>query len=148
MTAADLASQVGDIVRRVPGVRVAYLFGSRATGHAWGESDLDVAVRFDHQMDDAARASARLDLIEALTESLGALGERADVADLDRVSTAVAFQAVQSGRCVYAKSKSDRVRAVVDVMRRYDDDAPRRALFRSAALRAVARMTEGPDGRR
>jgi hypothetical protein len=33
-------------------------------------------------------------------------------------------------------------------MRRYDDDAPRRALFRRAARRAVERLPESLHGRR
>jgi predicted nucleotidyltransferase len=143
----ELASHVAAAVRKTPGARVAFLFGSHVTGHVWAESDLDVAVRFVAQFDDDARWKAKLELIAALTDGLGRLGERADIVDLDRADSAIGFRAVRDGTCVFAASEAERVRAIVDVARRYDDDAPRRNLFKQAAERAVSRMQEPSDGR-
>jgi predicted nucleotidyltransferase len=85
---AEAAEQVG--------ARVAILFGSQVTGRTWAESDLDVAVSWDWRRTDEERHRATLELIALLTDRLGALGERADVLDLDRGSSAVAFKAIRA----------------------------------------------------
>jgi hypothetical protein len=54
--------------------------------------------------------------------------------------------AIRDGVRVHGTSKAECVQAIVDVMRRYDDDAPRRALFRRAAVSAVDRMPEARRG--
>jgi predicted nucleotidyltransferase len=126
---------------------VGYVFGSRVSGRAWAESDLDIAVRWDRTLDAAALKRSTLALVGALTDALGELGERADIVDLDRAGSAVAFRAVRDGILVYETSKAERVRALVDVVRRYDDDAPNRALFRRAALDAAGRFGEERRGR-
>lgn len=142
-----LRSQIANAARETPGVLVAFLFGSQLTNRTWAESDLDVAVRWDSKLDSTGRHRGTLSLIAALTDALGPLGERADIVDLDRVDSAVAFRAVRDGVCAYDVSKSERVRVIVDVIRRYDDDAPRRELFRRAALRAAQGSREAARGR-
>jgi predicted nucleotidyltransferase len=143
----ELHLRVTEALRKTSGARVAFLFGSQNHGQVWAESDLDVAVRWPADFDDDARWQARLALIGALTDLLGRLGERADIVDLDRADSAVGFKAVRDGICVFAVSDAERVRAIVDVARRYDDDAPRRDLFRRAARAAVGRMQEPSRGR-
>ncbi len=134
---SQLDREVAEAARHV-GARVAILFGSQVTGSTWAESDLDVAVRWEPGRTDESRHRGKLELIAALTDRLGALGERADVLDLDRGSSAVAFTAIRDGVLVFAASDAERVRCMVDVARRYDDDAPRRELFRRAAQAAMA----------
>jgi predicted nucleotidyltransferase len=116
------------------GIRVAWLFGSQATGRARADSDLDIAVSYDRALDADGRERLRRRLVEALTDSLGTLGERADLVDLDDCDSAVAFRAVSDGVLLFARSDSDRVRVVARVARRYDEEAPRRELFRRAAI--------------
>ena len=138
-----LVAAMATALRPLEGVRVAYLFGSRARGDAREDSDLDVAVSFDPRFDatdDRAREAVRRAIVAALTDALGAVGERADVVNLDRADSAVAFRAIREGHLLLARSESDRVRVEARVGRRYDDDAPKRALFRRAAQDAVARM--------
>jgi predicted nucleotidyltransferase len=121
------------------GARVAIVFGSRANGRSWQESDLDVGVRWERGLSEDDRRDRTLQLIAGLTDRLGPVGERADVLDIDRGASAVAFRAVQQGRLVFAASESERVRCIVDVVRRYDDDAPLRRLFQMAARRQFTR---------
>jgi hypothetical protein len=64
--------------------------------------------------------------------------KRADLTDLDRADGAVAFRAIRDGLCVFSRSDTHRVRAIVDVARRYDDETPMRELFREAARKADA----------
>ena len=144
--ARDISAKITDALGKCESVRVAFVFGSTVVGGTWAQSDLDIAVRWSFDFDDAQRLHARLKLIDVLTSGLGALGEKADIVDIDRASSAVAFRAISEGVCVYSGSDAERVDAVVDICRHYDDDAPWRARFRGAALAAVGRMKEGAHG--
>jgi predicted nucleotidyltransferase len=117
-------------------VRVAYLFGSRARAEpARADSDLDLGVVFASGLDERARDGERRSLVTALSTALGALGERADIVDLE-----AADRAICDGHLVCERSSAERVRIVTRVARRFEDDAPKRALFRRAARDAVMRM--------
>ncbi len=133
MTPEELTQCVGAALAGVEVVRVAWVFGSRIAGAATERSDLDVAVVLPRELDDAGRERVRRRIVAALTDAMGALGERADVVDVDRASSAVAFRAVRDGRRALARSESERVAAEVRIARRYDDEAPRREMFRRAA---------------
>lgn len=52
--------------------------------------------------------------------------------DLANADPAVAFKAIQ-GQLVLARDDAERRLLEVRIARRYDDDAPRRALYRRAA---------------
>lgn len=140
-TATDtLARAIQSALAPLEQVQVAYLFGSRARGTERRDSDLDLALAFTRGLDDAQRGRSKLQVIDALTAALGALGERADVVDLDRAGSALAFSAIARGRCVFARDRAERVRLEAHIARRYDDERPRRELMRAAAIRAAARM--------
>jgi predicted nucleotidyltransferase len=113
-------------------VRVAYVFGSQLTGRARTDSDLDLAVRFERGLDVAERLDVTLSLIDALTTRLGPLGERTDVVDLERCDPAVAFAAI-SGTRVLERDRAERIALEARIARTYEDDAPRRELYRRAA---------------
>ncbi len=136
----DLAVRLRTTLSQREAVTLAYFFGSRACGGARADSDLDVAVAFASGLDDYAREQERRAIVGALTDALGALGERADIVDLEKADSAVAFHAIRDGNLLWARSSADRIRVETRVARRYDDDAPKRALFRRAARDAVARM--------
>jgi predicted nucleotidyltransferase len=144
-TLDELVRAVRGGVERLP-VRAAWVFGSRVRGHARVDSDLDVAIAFDHALDARTKEDIRRSLVVALADELGAIGERADVVDLDVASTSVAFRAIREGVLAYERSKAERVQVMVRVMRRYDDAAPHRARARAAAIR-VARAMGATDGR-
>lgn len=116
----------------VAAVRVAYLFGSVATGKQHAASDLDLAISFTSSLDGRARHLSTLAIIAALADKLGALGERADVVDLDGASSAVAFAAI-NGCLVICRDVRERVLLETRIARRYDDEAPTRELYRRAA---------------
>lgn len=113
-------------------VRVAYVFGSTVAGTARPDSDLDLAVALDATLDAPAKHRTLLAIIGALTDELGPLGERVDLTDLAEADPAVAFKAIQGER-VLSRDERERRLLEVRVARRFEDDAPRRALYRRAA---------------
>jgi predicted nucleotidyltransferase len=127
-------------------VRVAYLFGSQALGTARADSDLDVALRFERAVSEQRRGELLLRIIEQLSKELGPLGERADLLDLDRASSTVAFRAIRDGKCVLSRHPRDRIRLEAQLARRYDDERPYRELFRRAARGAAERMSKASRG--
>ena len=137
MTSAveTLARQVAAALASVADIRVAWLFGSRVHDRARDDSDIDIAVSWPHDLDGAGREDGRRSIVAALTDALGPLGETADVVDIDRADSGVAFRAISEGRLVLELSAADRIAACTRVARRYDDDAPNRARFLEAARR-------------
>lgn len=133
-----LVARLRDALASVDGVRVAYLFGSRARGNARADSDIDVAVEFDRALDATARHDAYLDVI-ARAEDAASLSVLVDVVDLRRTDSAVAFRAITEGSLILARTPGERVAVEVFVGRNYDDDAYKRRLFEAAARRVAAR---------
>ncbi len=144
---ADFPDAVARALDPIASIRVAWLFGSRSKGTARADSDIDIAVAFAHDLDDRAREDARRDIVDALTDALGRLGERVDVVDLDRCDSAIGFAAIRHGQRLFARSERDRIEAEVSVCKRHADDEPRRQLFRAAAIEAARRMGEARGGR-
>jgi predicted nucleotidyltransferase len=144
-----LCAALANACAELPEVRLAYVFGSQLRGNARADSDLDLAIDTGYSTTPRERGAIKLQLIAVLTDRLGALGERADIVELREASPAVAFRVLQEGRIVKETSRAERVRLAAQLMRAYDDDAPRRALFLRAAIRVASRMAEGAQhGRR
>lgn len=136
----ELCAAVAEACAAVSEVRTAYVFGSRVRGNARSDSDLDLAVDFGCRLPQLARGQAKLQLIAAVTDRLGLLGEKTDVLDLRDTAPEVAFRALRDGRLVKQSSHAERVSLEARIMRAYDDDAPRRAIFLRAAKRAANQM--------
>lgn len=126
----DLIAKVREALEPLGEVRVAYVFGSRAGGRPHPGSDLDVAVSFARGTD---RHAAEKRVYDVLAAALGALGESADLLDLSQCGSAIAFKILREGTRALSRSEKERVALEAWIMRRYDDDAPRRKLFRDTA---------------
>jgi predicted nucleotidyltransferase len=135
VTNEDLVQRVAAALAPLSAVRGAWVFGSQLAGAARPDSDLDVGLLLAPELDAYGRHRARLDVVGALTDALGPLGERSDPVDLMRCDSAVAFAAIRFGRLALERAKAERVEAIVRICRRYEDDAPRRRLFERAAQR-------------
>ncbi len=148
MAAADpvLIDAIAKALGPIDAVRVAYLFGSRARGTARPDSDLDLAVAYPRDADSAQRECARRAIVAAVTDVFGALGEHTDVVDLEYAPSEIGFAAIHGVR-VLARTEEERVHIEVRVARRYDDESPRRELFRAAAKRVAEEMARRSDGR-
>ena len=143
----ELVARVSDALAGIRSVRVAYLFGSRARGTARPDSDLDIAVLYDPLLDANGRETVRRDVIDRLADSIGALGERADVVDLNRAGSAVGFRVIRDGRRLLERDRAERVRLEARIARAYDDERPRRELLRRGAIEAGRRLGAQVTGR-
>lgn len=116
------------------GIRFAYLFGSRATGHARDGSDADIAVM----------PSRPLGLLERERLTLG-LARAFEVPDVDLVSLDTANlelrgRVVQDGRPIYTVDEPARVAFEVRTRSEYFDFLPTlKALERSYLARVAER---------
>ncbi len=134
-----LVEGVARAVGAVPSVRLAWVFGSRIHGVPRADSDLDVGVVYARGLTGRERELARREVLQRLTDALGHLGEGADVVDLDRAASIVGFNALKHGALALERDGDERLAWVVRAIRKYQDDAPYRALFHEAAFGHGAR---------
>ena len=108
---------------RQPDVRLAYLYGSVATGQTWAESDLDVGVLFDDTLTPHERFRRALRMSSQVEEALDRAIE-ADVRELNDAPLEFLYQVYYHGCCLYARDENERVSFETRVMREYFDFAP------------------------
>lgn len=83
-------------VKRLPSLRLLYLFGSQASGDARPDSDWDIAFLADGDLDNVSRWH--------IAEELAAeLGQDVDLVDLKEASTVLKMQIVQKGRLLFGE---------------------------------------------
>jgi predicted nucleotidyltransferase len=129
----ELLSAVASALGPLSQVRAAWVFGSRARGDARPDSDLDVGVVYQRDLGPLDRELARREILQRLTDALGLLGEGADVVDLDRAGSSIAFQCLREGRLALERDADERAWWMVRAFRAYQDDAKYRALWKEAA---------------
>ncbi|MEW6590436.1 MAG: nucleotidyltransferase domain-containing protein [Pseudomonadota bacterium] len=86
----ELVRTLRQVLTEQGGVRLAILFGSRATGRATSDSDLDLAVMMAAPMD----AAEKISLIERIA---AATGLPVDLIDLKRVGEPLLGQILKQG---------------------------------------------------
>ena len=134
-------------LRSEPTVRLAWLFGSRVTGAARAESDVDVAVLVDDACADGPGAlkDSYFRLVPAMTGAV-----RSDLIDLVIINHApplLRHRVIRDGVLLYARSAEERSRFVRRSLTEYLDMEPR---LREQTRLLVRRMKEGRprhDGR-
>ncbi|MFC1705643.1 nucleotidyltransferase domain-containing protein [Planctomycetota bacterium] len=107
-------------------IRLAYLFGSRATERVRQESDIDVAILVDEA---AARdVSAEVSLIRRLAGRLGreVSSDLLDVVILNRASQVLCYRVLRDGVLLYERSQEERVQFFVRTVRELHDSEHRR----------------------
>jgi len=87
-----------EVLSREEGLQLALLFGSFADGRAGPESDVDVAVMFEHALD----AERKMHLIEQLVERTG---RAVDLVDLHRVGEPLLGQILKGRRLIGSDSE-------------------------------------------
>ncbi|KJB96090.1 DNA polymerase subunit beta [Skermanella aerolata KACC 11604] len=91
MTDSDILAAVREAL---PGVRRVYLFGSRAIGEEWPDSDLDLAVVLDGPADSVSLWMAGEDIASRLDVDV-------DLIDLLKADTVLKHQIVTNGKLLF-----------------------------------------------
>ena len=135
------------VVNMSPPVIAAYLFGSRATGKVWAESDVDVALLFGE-----TDASNQLEITGRLSEYLcQALGDvEVDVVSLDGVPTHFAYEILRTGKLAFCANPHERIQFEMGVFEKQTDEEPwlqigRRYLMTRVKTRQMLKKREGHD---
>jgi hypothetical protein len=123
-------------------VQAALLFGSRATGQAGAESDIDVAVLLTSVPEPSQRKATLARLFEALGRQLAA--DRLDVVILNDAAPKLAFQVLKHGHVSFQRSPEVLHRFRVATYSRHSDYEPVERFFRGVTKRrAAARSAHG-----
>ena len=91
ITDSDILAAVREAL---PGVRRVYLFGSRAVGEEWPDSDLDLAVVLDGPADSVSLWMAGEDIASRLDVDV-------DLIDLLKADTVLKHQIVTNGKLLF-----------------------------------------------
>lgn len=115
---------------REQGVRLAYLFGSQATGRARPDSDVDVAVLFGDGVPPSDYNRRQLELIGAVMDAFGK--NDVDVVILNEAPPLLAVEVLDHGKVLYNVDDALRVEFQVKALREYRDTEPLRRVLREA----------------
>jgi hypothetical protein len=122
-----LVDRLGKALAAVPGVRLGFLFGSRALGHPRQDSDFDVAVLVDEPL--ASEEPGKT--IRALAARLGreVSSERLDIVLLNRAPALLRHRVLRDGILLFQRAPAERVRFAIKTIRDYQDGCIRREEF-------------------
>jgi predicted nucleotidyltransferase len=104
------------------GVVLAYLFGSHATGRAWAQSDVDVAVLLEGRPDDDRCFDMRLEVIGGL---MGILHTNdVDVLILNQAPPALRYAVLRDGILLFCRDRQAMIEFRVRALNEYLDFKP------------------------
>jgi predicted nucleotidyltransferase len=126
MEIASLQSQL-EAAFAAQGVRVAYLFGSQATGRARPDSDVDIAVLWGDDVPRSDYFRRRLELIGAMMDLFRT--NDVDVVVLNEATPLLAVEVLRHGRLLYNVDDRLRVEFQVRTVQVYRDTAFLRRLL-------------------
>jgi len=130
----ELDEQIARAVEAIPGIAALAVFGSRASGKARPDSDLDVAVL-------PAAGADRRELQVSVAVALADLSPegRVDVVLLDEAPELLRHNVLAGGRLVLCRDERAWRDLRVWTMREHGDREHARELFRRAQLRRLER---------
>jgi len=106
-----------DIFKKYPAIRAVYLFGSMASGKAYAESDLDLAVISD----DPALAEKKLDILTDLAQAGMCNVDLVFPTDNDIV---LQYETIKQNNLIYHVPGFDRGAIYSKIIRKYFDFYP------------------------
>ena len=124
-------------------VRLAYLFGSQATGNTHPNSDTDIAVVLPRHLGPKERFAVRLELTDSAARACGS--DDVDVVILNEAPPLLRFEVLRDGIILYSLSDQERIDYQVRTCANYEDTAPLRSLL-ARTLRD--RIRSGTFGRK
>lgn len=138
--APDAAGRLASVVRELPEVRLAFLFGSRAHGRERPDSDFDIGVLLDNDAAGAERGAT----ISRLAGRLGRVVSSAllDIVVLNDAPVLLRQRVLRDGVLLHERSPGERVRFAVRTIQEYQDSQVRRDEF---TRRRIQRLTGTQD---
>lgn len=116
-------------------VRLAYLFGSQATGQTHSQSDTDVAVLLPPELDPLQRHEVRMELIGALMDACRS--DAVDLALLNGANPVFRREVVKDGILLFG-SRRTAITFANDTQREFEATASERKAHRAAVRARVA----------
>jgi predicted nucleotidyltransferase len=146
MTGLDPDSAVerlADVLRQQDGVRLAYLFGSRARQQQRADSDFDIAVLLNETAAAADRGRPLRGLVAALGRVVAAT--LVDLVVLNDAPPLLRHRVLRDGILIMEQESEDRVRFARRTLRDYQDQQIRREWATRARIHRLTR--EANNGR-
>lgn len=128
MDTENLKEEIGEVLEEST-VEFAYLHGSRATGKAHSESDLDIAVYAENEL--SLKDQAGLE-----TEIRKKTGVETDLSVLNGSSLGFQHQVVKKGEVIYSVDEERRKEFEEELYRKYLDIKPLMKRFNEARRKA------------
>jgi predicted nucleotidyltransferase len=129
----ELLSRVERALLPIAGVQAAFLFGSRATGKARPDSDIDIAVLLDSAPASGEGKRVLWQLLTALGSELRS--DRVDLVVLNEASPKLAFQVLKQGLLAFARDLVQLHRFRVRTYSLHADREPVERFFREVTKR-------------
>lgn len=124
-------------------IQAAYVFGSRASGSAREDSDIDVAILLSPKDDTEERFSRRLELTRTLNDHLA---PKVDVVILNDAPPLLQQEVIRNGRIICDHDRNARIDFEVRVGKINADLRPAREFYRNAMFDELRK--EGLGGQR
>ncbi len=99
----QIADRVGEMLQTYPDLKLAFLYGSAVNGKMRPDSDVDIAVLFDHPLGAGQKMALSACFEEALLKTI-------DLVDLFSLSGTILKQILCEGRVVVKKNTEDLTR--------------------------------------
>jgi predicted nucleotidyltransferase len=112
-----IEARVKEVLRAVPGLKLAILHGSAATGKMRADSDVDLALLFDHPLN----AEQKMMLISHLES---ALHREVDLVDLFALSGTILKQVLRKGRVLIQNQPGARTELIRKMIYNQSDMMP------------------------
>ena len=140
----SVAGRLGRALTQLPGVELAFLFGSRAQERARTESDFDIGVLLDAE----AAAAERGGTIRALVGRLGreVASTLIDLVVLNDAPALLRHRVLRDGIVLFQRSPEVRVRFARETIRDYQDGFIRRREFTRRRIEGMGRSEPGHGG--
>lgn len=134
-----LQNKLHPVLARRTEVRLGYLFGSAAQGHANALSDLDIALLVDeaYSKTHATSFDYELSLISDLTEALHT--DKIDLVLLNQAPPLLAHEVIRTGSLLFCRDEQERMAFELLVKKRYLDTKALRDLKRQYLYRRIER---------